>query len=463
MPMNLSLYISPSRSVHFTSTERCRSFHHHRHYVISRRVSPSPPRRRHLRRRLLKKFYPNLTEDTTSPPPSDQNLHFILTIDDLPTKSLYSVKDLLDSKLSEFVDSSRAAIKDLQTLIRIDSNNGRVLFSCRRSTVQFLGTLVITSFVVIFTLRAIFKLLVLGLRMNNERNNNVELVYKRDRSLGGKEVLVAKNETVYRNKPNVLDSEDSNWDWGSRIRFSRRRRKKSSVEKLPKWWPVSTSSSDQVGAENQEEYQKMANRLIRAILDNRMTGKDILEDDIIQLRCIGRVSGVKVSFDTENARDTLYRVAIDFVLNYCESTANQSAFVLIGGEEAQNFIAGLADNVGLDNTRAARMVSAAVAARTRSRFLQAWALEIQGKHSEAAVELFKICVIHQIFPPEEFSPEMEMVARGLEKHLKVDQREFLMNTLLRVCGDQSRRSVAEALGLMYSKGNIIHQQENKYT
>lgn len=41
-----------------------------------------------------------------------------------------------------------------------------------------------------------------------------------------------------------------------------------------------------------------------------------------------------------------------------------------------------------------------------------------------------------------------MVARGLEKHLKVDQREFLMNTLLRVCGDQSRRSVAEALGLV---------------
>ncbi|WMV48603.1 hypothetical protein MTR67_041988 [Solanum verrucosum] len=44
-------------------------------------------------------------------------------------------------------------------------------------------------------------------------------------------------------------------------------------------------------------------------------------------------------------------------------------------------------------------------------------------------------------------PEMEMVARGLEKHLKVDQREFLMNSLLHVCGDETRRSVAEALGL----------------
>lgn len=304
----------------------------------------------------------------------------------------------------------------------------------------------------------------LGLRQNSG-NNNVELVYKRDRSLGGREVLVAKNETVGRKKPNVLDSDDgnSNWDWGSRIRLSRRRKKKSSVEQLPKWWPVSCSSSDQVGAENQQEYQRMANRLIRAILDSRTAGKDILADDIIQLRRIGRISNVKVSFDTENARDTLYRVAIDFILNYCESTASQSAFVLIDGEEAQNFVAGLADNVGLENTRAARMVAAAVAARTRSRFLQAWALEIQGKHSEAVVELFKIYVIHQIFPPEEFSPEMEMVARGLEKHLKVDQREFLMNSLLHVCGDDTRRSVAEALGLMYLKGNIVQQQENKYT
>lgn len=307
-----------------------------------------------------------------------------------------------------------------------------------------------------------------GIRLNSG-NNNVELVYKRDRSLGGREVLVAKNETptLDRKKPNVLDSDEgnSNWDWDrdSPISFSRRRKKKSSVVQLPKWWPVSTSGSDQVGAENQEEYQRMANRLIRAILDNRMTGKDILADDIIQLRRIGRISNVKVSFDTENARDTLFRVAVDFILNYCESTASQSSFVLIDGEEAQNFVAGLADNVGLESTRAARMVSAAVAARTRSRFLQAWALEMQGKHSEAVVELFKICVIHQIFPPEEFSPEMEMVARGLEKHLKVDQREFLMNSLLHVCGDETRRSVAEALGLMYMKGDIVRQQENKYT
>ena len=31
------------------------------------------------------------------------------------------------------------------------------------------------------------------------------------------------------------------------------------------------------------------------------------------------------------------------------------------------------------------------------------ALEMQGRHSEAVVELSKICLIHQIFPPEESS------------------------------------------------------------
>lgn len=45
-------------------------------------------------------------------------------------------------------------------------------------------------------------------------------------------------------------------------------------------------------------------------------------------------------------------------------------------------------------------------------------------------------------------PEMEMVARGLKNHLKVDQREFLMNTFKGICGESSSRSVAEALGLV---------------
>ncbi|KAF8402259.1 hypothetical protein HHK36_013211 [Tetracentron sinense] len=185
-------------------------------------------------------------------------------------------------------------------------------------------------------------------------------------------------------------------------------------------------------------------------MDNRMSGKDISEDDIIQLRRICRISGAKVSIETANARDSFFRASVDLVLNTCTSAMSHSTVVQIDGEDARQFIAGLADSIGLESIRAARIVSATVAARTRSRFLQSWALEMQGQHTEAVGELSKICLIHRIFPPEESSPEMEMVARGLEKHLRVEQREFLMNMLIGICGDDSRRSAAEALGLVSS-------------
>lgn len=61
------------------------------------------------------------------------------------------------------------------------------------------------------------------------------------------------------------------------------------------------------------------------------------------------------------------------LLQACRDSS-YSMSVQIDGEDAKEFVAGLAENIGLENTRAARMVSAAVAARTRSCFLQAWVI-----------------------------------------------------------------------------------------
>nr|GLL49427.1 uncharacterized protein LOC109179633 [Ipomoea trifida] len=461
--MSSSLNFS-SVSLLLNQPKRCRFvlFNHN----APSRFSSSLPRRRHHRRRLLHKFFPDIS--TVSDPslqPSDKNLQFILTVDSLPTAPLHPLRDVIESKLAEFLDSGRAAVEDLQTLVRVDGQTRRVVISCRRSTVQFLGTLFLSSIVIVFSLRAFVKLVALGLG-RNYGEGKVEMVYRRDRSLGGKEVLVAKRERseVRSNKKRIdilgsIEEEDESFEWMRGMRLPRR---SSSVKRLPKWWPPNTDSSQGL-MEFREENQRMANMLVRAILDNRMSGKDVLEDDIIQLRRICKTSKVRVSFDTEHARDSLYRTSVDYVLNYCESTGNQPGFVQINGEDVQKFIAGLADNIALENTRAARMVSAAVAARTRSRFLQAWALEMQSRHAEAVEELQKIRLIHQIFPPDEYSPEMEMVARGLKKHLNLEQREFLMNTFKGICGESSGRSVAEALGLMHSQDDAVYQQEAKYS
>ncbi|MQL71138.1 hypothetical protein Taro_003450 [Colocasia esculenta] len=90
--------------------------------------------------------------------------------------------------------------------------------------------------------------------------------------------------------------------------------------------------------------------------------------------------------------------------------------VEIDGEEVRQFIAGLADNIGLGSTHAVRILGGAVAATTRSRFLQAW-------------------------------PEMEMVAAGLEKILKVEQRAHLLNMFGQTCGSENQSIAAAALGV----------------
>uniref|UniRef100_A0A7N2RB24 Uncharacterized protein n=1 Tax=Quercus lobata TaxID=97700 RepID=A0A7N2RB24_QUELO len=78
-----------------------------------------------------------------------------------------------------------------------------------------------------------------------------------------------------------------------------------------------------------------------------------------------RTSGVRVSFDTTNTCDSFYRASVDFVLNVCSRAPNHCTSVQIDGEDAWKFVAGLAENI-----RASIIVSAAVAARSRSRFLQ---------------------------------------------------------------------------------------------
>lgn len=49
-----------------------------------------------------------------------------------------------------------------------------------------------------------------------------------------------------------------------------------------------------------------------------------------------------------------------------------STSIDINGEDAPQFLTGFAENIGLENVRTATIVSAAIAAHTRSCLLQAW-------------------------------------------------------------------------------------------
>ncbi|KAJ4968908.1 hypothetical protein NE237_015609 [Protea cynaroides] len=388
-------------------------------------------------------------------PASDQKLEMVIDLEEIADRASMSLQRVLSSselKFRRLVSSGREAFRDLQTLITVDADR-RVVISCRHSSLQFLSNLVLWSCVVVFAGRVLVEILGLGFRSGFGFGYGLPLV-RRDRSLGGREVLVGRKSLFIEREGkkkgfrvssvNPLSPARGNLtsvpEAGKQKPVSAQEKQK----KLPSWWPVELPSP--VLSMNKQEFQREANRLIRAILDNRMSGKDIVEDDVIQLRRICKTSGARVSIETANTRDSFYRASVEFVLNACSSSMNNS-LVQIDDENPRQFVAGLADNISLDSSRAATIVSAAVAARTRSLFLQSWALEMQGKQSDAMVELSKICHVHRIFPPEDSSPEMEMVARGLAKHLRTDQREFLLTRYMDICGVENQQSVAEALGL----------------
>lgn len=349
------------------------------------------------------------------------------------------------SNIRQFVSSGKEAYRDLQTLFTIDHNR-RVIISCRPSTLHFVGTSAALTLIAFSVLRVFFELVSRyaswsSRNASSYNNNNKGIMVRRDRSLGGKEVVIGLSP-IHSTTPALpikLSLKNSN------------NNKVVSQRRLPKWWPPINNSNVNafdMDLNEQDEYKRDAYRLVRSIIDSRMAAKDISEHDIIQLRQLCRNSGVQVSVEPTNIRESLYRASVNFVLDACSSAPTYSTSVHINGEDSQQFLAGFAENIGLENVRAATIVSAAVAARTRSCLLQAWALEMQGKHVDALGELSKICLLLRIFPPEESSPEMEMVSRGLEKHLKLEQRKHLMFLFGKVCSEDSHGIAREALGLV---------------
>ncbi|KAJ6741149.1 hypothetical protein OIU79_001139 [Salix purpurea] len=369
----------------------------------------TPPQNSFSTKRRRSRKSKTLTNNPNKPSSLDNDYYITLNNTSQNLKLVFDITQiskLPSSRFQQFLSLGQEAVDDLKTLVSLDENN-RVVFSCQKSTLQFAGTVLLSGFLLISSIRVLFKL-VLGFKRKFGAGKNPNFVVRRDRSLGGKEVIVAVNDQQREEskRPKRLANPVEIPGLVDGLGFERgdwRRHRVGNQQKLPKWWLDSGSFSGRVVGPNQEEYQREANRLIRAITDYRTRGKDVKEHDIIQLRRICRTSGVKASFNTTNTRDAFYRASIDVVLNVCSSAPSYSTSLEIDGEDPRHFIAGLAGNIGLESIRAARMVSAAVASRTRSCFLQAWALEVQGKHSEAVYELSKICLVLQTFPPEESS------------------------------------------------------------
>lgn len=169
----------------------------------------------------------------------------------------------VELKANQFVVSGNDAVEDVKSLITVDGDR-RVVVSCRKSTVYFFGQLIALSLVTVFAFNVLVKL---GLGFRNllfrRRSNDGEVVVtRRDRSLGGREVVVSTKKEVRRElsgnvNPLSADVDDSLMSYSNSMMKNWGKSKK----KLPDWWPESKAAP--LEGIDKEENQRKANWLIR--------------------------------------------------------------------------------------------------------------------------------------------------------------------------------------------------------
>lgn len=209
-------------------------------------VRRSRSSRRSKRNNKLKLSDPTTTITTFSEPKLE-------TVIDL------SIFPSFHSNIRQFVSSGKEAYRDLQTLFTIDHNR-RVIISCRPSTLHFVGTSAALTLIAFSVLRVFFELVsrFASWSSRNPSSYNKGIMVRRDRSLGGKEVVIGLSP-IHSTTPALpikrsLKNSNNN--------------KVVSQRKLPKWWPPINNNNVNafdMDLNEQDEYKRDAYRLVRCL------------------------------------------------------------------------------------------------------------------------------------------------------------------------------------------------------
>lgn len=167
-----------------------------------------------------------------------------------------------EASVRRFLSDGSEAFRDLQTSVRVDSARNRVFFSCRQSSLVFVANLVLWSFVAVLAARTVLWLRH-GFR-SGWRFLGSEVI-RRDRSLGGREVVVGRrlrrdnrNTKSFRVSANPLSTVR-----GYELKTSDNVARTWTVkqEKLPNWWPDPVPPP--VISTSKQEYQRETDKLVR--------------------------------------------------------------------------------------------------------------------------------------------------------------------------------------------------------
>ncbi|XP_025809133.1 uncharacterized protein LOC112887220 isoform X3 [Panicum hallii] len=201
---------------------------------------------------------------------------------------LWRLRRRVELRLHRLAVEADEAYRDLRYAAR-DVGGDRMVITFRRSSLRFAACTLLWSLAFAVAARALLGMVLrawwwpgLGRGWWGGRGGGGAVVRRRDRSLGGKEVVVAVSSSP------VSAALTSHVQEPARVV-----RRREPQAKVPDWWPEVGLKVMEPRPE-MEKWTRLANRLVRAIIDNRITGRDYTYDDAIQLRKICKTCGIKI-------------------------------------------------------------------------------------------------------------------------------------------------------------------------
>eukprot|EP00898_Chlorokybus_atmophyticus_P005247 jgi/Chlat1/5723/Chrsp38S05557 len=303
-------------------------------------------------------------------------------------------------------------------------------------------------------------------------NRNARVV--RDRSMGGKEVVV-------RDSPLDWNHNTAGQSFDDRLRYrkttaaaksvpsplgplgeddfrSERARREREAESaalradketsasegpLPAWWKIPETVF--VTPQRRQAAVQAATATLKRMTDARLVGREFVEEDLMALNEQCRDYGVELQLETPALRDAIYRAAVNLAINAAEKGGTPN---IASPADAVEFVSSFAHAISVPSSRAVVLVQAAVAAEVRNLLLQAAALVRQGRQAETVSEMMQLANILATFPPPPAAAEIGMVAGSLQSKISLPEREILYGLFLNGNhAPDSASTVREALGL----------------
>jgi hypothetical protein len=166
---------------------------------------------------------------------------------------LWRLRRRVELRLQRLAAEADEAYSDLRSSVR-DVGGDRVVLTFRRSSLRFAASALLWSLALSAAAWALLGLVFRAWRQLWGRSwwdgpEGEPVVTKRDRSLGGKEVVVAKSSPVLPPASRVQEP-------------AKKVRRREPQARLPEWWPEMGTEVVELGQEA-EKWTRLANRLVR--------------------------------------------------------------------------------------------------------------------------------------------------------------------------------------------------------